>query len=361
MMNMENSALGKKTEDREPQEKTSKKLDFLLDSIETEVADLAETVVTQGPILNEETSDDEGSAAGLIHEATVMEDLDPDMDLFADSVEPPTEAESADRETTAAFDALSSAEGEVESMLASEKVVRDNEDIALVPPGQDASDQDAAKALAELLTTREVDASALLEKAKEEDKAVTDPPAVADEPSEDLLANLGMESEPGKDNEGTAEHYAIDDELSEDLLANLGMESEPGKDDKGTAEHHAIDDELSVDLPADLVMTFDSEVDAPRTSYSSPPEDKSREEPLSSEEKSSDDLLGEAAGGSAREGEEVMAAKVSTAPPSSDSELAKLISTKIEALVIRLVEERLPGISERIISEKLNKIIASMK
>ncbi len=358
---MENSALGKKTEDREPQENTSKKLDFLLDSIETEVADLAETVVTQGPILNEETSDDEGSAAGSIREATAMDDLDLDMDLFGDSEEPSTDVESVDRETTAAFDALGSAEGEVESILEAEKVTGDNEDISIKPPGQDSKDQDAAKALAELLTTREVDASALLEKAKGQDKTVTDPPAVDDELSEDRLANLGMESESGKDEEGAAEHHAIDDETPENLLANLGMESESGKDDEGTTEHYAIDDETSEDLPADLFMTFDSEVEATHTSCSSPPEDKSQEEPLSPVEKSSGDLLGEAAGESEVEGEEVKAAETSIVSPSSDNELATLISTKIEALVIRLVEERLPALSERIIVEKLNKIIASMK
>jgi len=37
------------------------------------------------------------------------------------------------------------------------------------------------------------------------------------------------------------------------------------------------------------------------------------------------------------------------------------MTNKIEALVSRLVEERLSEIAERIITEKLNKIIASMK
>ena len=254
---MENNSSDKKNKTRRPQEVATQKLDFLLDTIDTEVAKLAETVVTQGPIVYESLSNDEGSAMGFNDETTAEAYQELDMDLFEGSDEPQSGIESEDEETEAAFDALGDAEHEVEAMLTPEAVTTTDAQNAAVPSSnQDAEDQGAAEALAELVLTREVESSLLSEKAEEQVEA-------------------------------DAETAAVDDDLLEDLF------SDPHK-------------------PSDY------EEDTNPTSMSSP-------------------------------------------AAASDGELAALMSNKIETLLTRLVEERLPAIAERIILERLDKIIVALK
>ena len=253
---MENNSSDKKNKTRRPQGVATQRLDFLLDTIDTEVANLAETVVTQGPILYETTSNDEGSAMGFNHETTANDYLNLDKALFGDSDEPQSGIESVAKETEAALDALRDSEDEVKGMLTPDGVATDATNAAVAAPGQNVEDQGAAEALAEVVATREVQSSSLPEKAEEQVE-------IAAEPS-------------------------------------------------------AVDDSLSEDVSSDLHKPSDSEEGTNPTSESSP-------------------------------------------AAASDGELATLMSRKIEALVTRLVEERLPAIAERIIVERFDKIIAAMK
>jgi len=187
---MENNSSDKKNKNRRPQGVATQKLDFLLDTIDTEVANLAETVVTQGPIFYETASNDEGSAMGFNHETAARDYLDLDMALLADSDEPQSGNESAAKEAEAALDALRDAEDEVNGMLTPDGVATDAKYAAVTAPGQDVEDQTAAEALAELAATREVQSSSLLEKAEKQVEISAEPSAVDDNLSEDLFSDL---------------------------------------------------------------------------------------------------------------------------------------------------------------------------
>jgi hypothetical protein len=286
---MKNNSVGKKDDDRGPQRRADKKLDFLLDTIDTEVANLAEAVETEGPILAESSSDDEGSAMGLNHDTTAMEDLDLAMVMSGDSDETPSDLGPVAEEMEATIDALKSADAEVEAMLRLEGEARAGKDDDVAASENNAEDQNAADAMVELLATREVDASSLF--------------------------NLTEEQE-----EASAEALAVDDILPEDLFCDLDTTSSASEDD-------AI------------------------------PESESS----MSAEKSSEAFLAELGLETEIEEEQVEVDEESTSPPSSDGDLADLMSSKIEAVLTRLVEERLPAMAERIIIEKLNKMIASLK
>lgn len=282
---MGNDSSGKQSKNRKPQKAAAKKLHFLLDTIETEVTDLAEVVDLKGPILDEAASSEEGSPIGLSDSVTLMDGVDMDMDLFEESDGSPTEVESADKAALAALDAMSDAEGEIEAMLA-EEMAGASEDAPAIATSNDEVDEDIADALKELLATREVDVS-------------------------NLLKNQPMQSQ------ASGEPSTIDHELSEDLFDDLDMEPKSEKDDGGNAQP-ALEGKSSDDILTELEL---------------------------------ESTVKERAG----------TAGVAPASPASDEDLADLLSKKMEALVIRLVEERLSAIAERVIREKINKIFQSMK
>ena len=194
---MSSSSSKSELKNSSPKKEATKKLDFLLDTIDTEVANLADVVEVAGPILDDQTpsevvptislddgvigtdsleldmdlfgesdapppedepADNQAQAAiSLDDEAIGMDSLELDMDLFGDSDGPPPAGEPADNQAQAALDAMSDAEGEVEAMLA-QKASMD----AGSPPATDTIDEDISKALDEHLATREVDASKII-------------------------------------------------------------------------------------------------------------------------------------------------------------------------------------------------------
>ncbi len=275
----------------------TKKLDFLLDTIDTEVANLADVVEVQGSILNDETPGGEGSAISLNDGTIATDSLELDIDSFEESDGSPTEMESADNQAQAALDSMSDAEGEVEAMLAEEAVPTDTQASAEDVTSKGEIDQDLAKALEELLATREVDASKLLEER-------------AQQRQENEKAEVqGKEGERVK---------ATEDRLPEDLFDDLDGELEPKGGDLGTENQAVLEKELSEDLLEEVEMDLEVE-------------------------------------------KEDGAAEETAATTTSDEELADLLSKKIEKLVTKLVEERLSEIAERVIMEKINKIFSSMK
>ena len=315
---MGKSSSTNKTQGGNPKKPASKKLDFLLDTIDTEVANLADVVEVPGPILDDVALNEEGGAISLNDQEAPLEGFELDMDLFEESDKPPQEKEPKKSQAQTALDAMSDAEDEVEAMLAKETKTSDK--AGDIPPATKAEgvDPDIAKALDELLATREVDASKLIEESPVPKKPPADksPPVFEDQLSEDLFDDLdkGLEMEevdPGKD-----EPLAGETELAKDLLEELREGFKPEKSDPSPTESVSADEMLAKDSL-----------------------DKS---PVR------DDGAGE---------------DTAEAAPASggDEELADLFSKKIEALVTRLIEEQLSDIAERVVKEKINKIFSSMK
>ncbi|MCG6917132.1 MAG: hypothetical protein LJE89_06250, partial [Deltaproteobacteria bacterium] len=145
----------KEIKDGKTKKVASKKLDFLLDTIDTEVANLADVVNLEGPIVDEKKSKGEGGAISLSDGGRGMDSLELDMDFFNESEKPPAEKKSANTGAKALLDAMSDAEGEVEAMLS----VKQASGKPAVAPAKVAKkekvDSDLAKALDELLATRE--------------------------------------------------------------------------------------------------------------------------------------------------------------------------------------------------------------
>ncbi len=352
---MSKSSSSSKLKNSGSKKEATKKLDFLLDTIDTEVADLAEVVDVAGPIVADQTpaegmptiSLDEGAietdsleldidlfgeseppppddtpAENQTQAATSLNDggmdsLELDMDLFGESDDPPPEDEPVDNQAQAALDALSDAEGEVEAMLAQEASMD-----AGSPPAKgtsnEAVDEDISKALEELLATREVDASKILEK-----NAVTK-----------------QEKKPEKSS-------VVGEQLSEDLFDDLQKDIQATGDGTTAAAPVSEEEKFSKDLFEELEMDVRSEE-----------ENATAAEQIVAEEGILEDLLGDE---QLEDGGEDKSAGELVTKSGSEEDLADLFTEKIEALVARLVEEHLSVIAERVIKEKINKIFSSMK
>jgi len=307
------------------QKVATKKLDFLLDTIDTEVANLADVVNVEGPILDDKTSKGDGGVVSLSDGGVGLDSLELDMDFFKEPEKPPAEEESVGKGAQAALDAMSDAEGEVEAILSMEDISGE----PVVDSGTEIDnnkvDPDLAKALNELLATREVDASKLLEKTEEQKVEQSKKPepqkvqTVEDQLPEDLFDDLDKDLELVLEGAATENQAVSERELEEDLLGDLEMDFVAEKGDESATKEAAIEAGISKDL-------FET-----------------TEQNVAVEEK------------------EEKGAEAVTSTSNSDEELANLLSKKIEVLVNRLVEERLAEIAERVIMEKINKIFKSMQ
>ena len=314
---MSTSSSNSELKNSSPKKEATKKLDFLLDTIDTEVADLADVVEVAGPILDDKTPGGEESTISLNDEAVGMDGLELELDLFGESDEPPPEDEPVDYQAQAALDAMSDAEGEVEAMLAQEASMD-----AGSPPAKgtsnEAVDEDISKALEELLATREVDASKILEK----------------------NAVIKQEKKPEKSS-------VVGEQLSEDLFDDLQKDIQATGDGTTAAAPVSEEEKFSKDLFEELEMDVRSEE-----------ENATAAEQIVAEEGILEDLLGDE---QLEDGGEDKSAGELVTKSGSEEDLADLFTEKIEALVARLVEERLSAIAERVIKEKINKIFSSMK
>ena len=307
------------------QKVAKKKLDFLLDTIDTEVANLADVVNVEGPILDDKTSKGDGGAVSLSDGGVGLDSLELDMDFFKETEKPPAEEESVGNGAQAALDAMSDAEGEVEAILSMEDSSGDPAVASGTQLDNDKVDPDLAKALNELLATREVDASKLLKKTEaqkvvhskepENQKAQT----VEDQLPTDLFDDLDKDLELVLEGVAAENQAVSESELEEDLLGDLDMDLAAEKTDNSAAREAAIEAGIS----KDLFETYEQNI--------------------------------------AVEEKEEKTAEAVTSTSNSDEALANLLSKKIEGLVNRLVEERLSEIAERVIMEKINKIFKSMK
>jgi hypothetical protein len=353
---MSKTSPSKKPKDGKTKKVASKKLDFLLDTIDTEVANLADVVSVEGPILDDKKSKGEGGAISLSDGGKGMDSLELDMDFFNEPDKPPAGEESADKGAQAAIDAMSDAEGEVEAMLSGEG----NTVKPAVAPGnvtdKEEVDSDLAKALDELLATREVDASTLLEK-PEKSKVVKGKKPEAEKVQteenqlpEELFDDLDKDLELVLEGVAAETQAAPEREAAEGLLAGLDEDLELESDAAVSADQKGSGGEPEEDFLGDLEMDFTKKTMAESTTKEAAIEAgiskdlfETTEQQIPVEEK------GDSGAGGV------------SSTSSGDEELANLLSKKIEVLVNRLVEERLAEIAERVIMEKINKIFKSMK
>ena len=314
---MSSSSSKSELKNSSPKKESTKKLDFLLDTIDTEVADLAEVVDVAGPILDDQTPSEEMPTISLDDGAIGTDSLELDMDLFGESEAPPPEDKPADNKAQAALAAMSDAEGEVEAMLAQEASM-DAGSPPATETSKEAVDEDISKALDELLATREVDASKILEK-----KPV---PKQKKEPKKSSVAG---------------------EQLSDDLFDDLEKDLKSAGDEVAAQEPDGEEKEFSKNLFEELGTDVHTENEAATDA-----------EPIVAEEGILEDLLGDEQ--LQDEGADKDAGEPATTS-GSEEELADLFTEKIKALVDRLVEERLAAIAERVIKERINTIFSSMK
>jgi hypothetical protein len=320
---------GKNLKESNSKKVTAKKLDFLLDTIDTEVADLADAVEVPSSIINEETTKKETEAISLNDAAIAEDSLELELDLFEEQTEPMVETKSVDNRAQAALDAMSEAEDEIEAMLAETgSVSEDTEPTSGEVINDD--EMDLAQALEELLATREVDVSKLIEKTAER--------------------RAEHERAESKGKHVEAENGAEDDDLSEDLFEDLGSEVELESENLGNKDKGVVEEDMSPepldDLAMDLELEKEDETVAERKVFESGLEQEVLEatefQRLDKEKQESD-------------------SEPAASSTFSDEQLAHLLSHKIEALVTKVVEERLTEIAERVIKDRINKIFSSMK
>ncbi|MEJ2429199.1 MAG: hypothetical protein P8075_09800 [Deltaproteobacteria bacterium] len=314
----------KNPKDGKAQQVATNKLEFLLDTIDTEVANLADVVNVEGPILDDKTPGGAGGAVSLSDGGVGLESLELDMDFYKETEKPPAEEESVDKGAQAALEAMSDAEGEVEAILSKEGTADGHKVGSPSAPKREEVDADLAKALDELLATREVDASKLLQK--------TQKPKIRQ--SKEVQSQKVQ---------------TVEDRLPEDIFDDLDKDLELVLEGAAAENPEATDGELEADLLGDVEMDF---VEKP---------DGEAAEEAAIEAGISKDLFETSEQNIAVE-EKVEKGSAAVNPASSsDTELADFLSKKIEGLVTRLVEERLSEIAERVIMEKINKIFKSMK
>ena len=303
----------------------TKKLDFLLDTIDTEVANLADVVNVEGPILDDKTSGRDGGAVSLSDGGSGLDSLELDMDFLKETETVPAEEQSVGNGAQAALDAMSDAEGEVEAILSREETSQDAAVDSTPVMDENKVDSDLAKALDELLATREVDASKLLGKGQEQKRA---------QPKESQSKVQSVENQLPED---------LFDDLDKDLeLVLEGATSENRETSGGGEPEEDLLDDLEMDVAAEKT-------------------DGSAIKEAAIEAGISKDLFETTEQNIAVEEKEDKGSEPVDSISSSDEELADLLSKKIEGLVNRLVEKRLSEIAERVIMEKINKIFKSMR
>lgn len=236
------------------QKVATKKLDFLLDTIDTEVANLADVVNVEGPILDDKTSKGDGGAVSLSDGGVGLDSLELDMDFFKEPEKPPAEEESAGNGAQAALDAMSDAEGEVEAILSMEEISGEPAVDSGTEIDNNKVDPDLAKALNELLATREVDASKLLEKTEEQKVEQSKKPepqkvqTVEDQLPEDLFDDLDKDLELVLEGAASENQAVSESEIEEDLLGDLEMDFAAEKADESATKEAAIEAGISKDL-----------------------------------------------------------------------------------------------------------------
>ena len=294
------------------------KLDSLLDTIDTELSDLEDFIEAQEPTIEDTASREDGDSVEFEEETLAIQDADGKAESAETAAGPEFEPSALDDAIDSTIDALTDAENELETMPSGEEATEDAGASAVPVTEEDAGAPDSDNVLAELLSTREVDASEVLETGDAQEEPETKARNDA-QLFDDLFSEMETSVESDEDGAGSDEPPALELDLPEDLFGDQETATASVEDVSGDSESSIPGEELPDDPFEDLKL-----------------EDQ------------------------AEENREIDLAESSFEAAAPD-ELAVLISKKMEALVTRLVEEQLPELADRIISEKLKKIISSME
>ncbi|HVO83188.1 MAG TPA: hypothetical protein VMU60_02070 [Syntrophobacteria bacterium] len=314
---MEPKSTKKESEKAHSREATADDLDLRLDDLEHEIIDLVEVV------------EEEGSSSG----AARAEDLEVADDLVSDDLELEEDASeeieagragASEAEMQEADEALGEAEDEFESLLRADRSELEAEPEDLSAVSDDFGEEETDRELADLFASDELEVSKLLKDGSpDNDEGPTPVKGEGSVPDEEFLQGLFDDLEVEEDGAeavgASSEEAPTKEDASADLLVELGLEPEPTA--KAAApQAPAPVEELPEDLFADLEKTGREAPEVPEADAV----------PLA-------------------------------APGWNAEELAALVREQVEAVVTRLVEERLPAIAEAILMEEIRKIKAAME
>jgi len=317
MVSMDSKSTKKASEKAHVREGTSDHVDLRLDDLEHEIIDLVEVV-------EEGVSSSGGAPAQELEAADelVGDDLEFEREVSREGeASMPGASEEEMRE---ADEALGEAEDEFESILRDEPSEPEAGLEDLSPTRDDFGEEETDRELAEVFASDELEMSKLLEDGSA--KNDEGPPAKRDEdsaPDEEFLEGLFDDLEVEEDGadavEASSEEAPTKDEVSRALLVELGLEADVTAG-PSVPQAPAPVEELPENLFADL----------------------------------------ERSGRDAPELPEAAALPLPVSTPHTE-ELAALVREQVEAVVTRLVEERLPAIAEAILTEEIRKIKAALE
>lgn len=317
MVSMESKSTKKGSEKAHVPEATSDDVDLRLDDLEHEIIDLVEVV---------EEGDSSSGGAPAQELETADELVSDDLELEEEAPEgvEGLMAGASEAEMREADEALGEAEDEFESLLRAETTEPEAGLEDLSPARDDFGEEETDRELADLFPPDELEVSKLLD----DGSASHDegPPPVRGEdsgPEEEFLEGLFDDLEVEEDGadavDASSEEAPTKDEASRDLLVELGLEPDVTAG-ASVPQAPAPVEELPENLFADL----------------------------------------ERSGRDAPELPEPAALPLPGSTPHTE-ELAALVREQVEAVVTRLVEERLPAIAEAILAEEIRKIKAALE
>jgi len=319
---MESKSAKKRSEKAHPQEAASDDLDLRLDDLEHEIIDLVEVVEEGAPSSGDAPAEEIETADEWVGAELEMDDLDLEGEgsREVEGIMPGASEE----EMREADEALGEAEDEFESLLHAEPVEPEAglEDLSQKSDG--FGEEEADRELTDLFAPDELGVSKLLE----------DGPAEGDE-----------SPQPVKE-----ESSASDEEFFEGLFDDLEVEEDGAKAVAASSEETPTKDGVSSDLLAELGLEPDVTAEAAARQAAAPMEELP------------EDLFAdfERSGQGAPEVPEAATVPLPVSTPNAE-ELAALVREQVEAVLTRLIEERLPAIAERILMEEIRKIKAAME
>jgi len=319
---MESKSTKKRSEKAHSGEATSDNVDLRLDDLEHEIIDLVEVVEEGASSSGAAPAEELEAADELGGDELEVGDLELEGDVSQEvEASTPGASEEAMRE---ADEALGEAEDEFESLLRTEPTEPEAGLEDSSPESDDLGEEETDRELADLFASDELEVSKLLEDGSaerdESPQPVTEEASASDEEFfEGLFDDLEVEEDRAEAVDASSEEALTKDEVSKDLLVELGLEPEVTAEATAPPAPAPLE-ELPEDLFADLERSRQGAPEVP----------------------------------------EAAVAPLPVSTPNAE-ELAALVREQVEAVVNRLVEERLPAIAERILMEEIRKIKAAME
>ena len=320
------------SKDGEQEQTADDDLALLLDTIERETTDLTETVSEEKSLPDHMAPSGEDDLALLDPGVLEGDDFELDRETLDDSARASTEIETKEQDSGIKLDN----QGEDEKMLTENEVVSGKDDAAMTDTSKVGTVQFTDKKLTEpAATTPELEPTRPLDDATEKEQATEAVPAFDDQLLED----------PFSDNQGEDEKMLTENEVvSGEDDAAMTDTSKVGAvqfTDKKLTEPAATTPELEATRPLDDATEKEQATEAVPAF-----DDQLLEDPFSDYELA--DEFEEKGGEADKPNLNALS-----------DELGALLNERMEAIVTRLLEERLPVIVEPIILQTIKKLLKS--